>query len=200
MKHFLFSTLLLGCVATASLFSATAMADQPQTIHYSGQGLFLATNIGNTHGGNVDFLIGDGTGASQYVASGSDFTIGGQLVGDGHHEQSGEVISWTSGILKAGQDVVRWPGKSGENHVIRTEEGDIEFQYSGEFKLDLTTGSFTADPLFIIVGGTGRFEGASGVLSVDVAVPFPVSQLPPPGVSPPIPFDFEANGFIVLEQ
>ena len=75
-----------------------------------------------------------------------------------------QALSHTTGILKEGQNIVRWPGKSGDNHILMSEDGDIEFKYTGSFTLDLNTGIFTADVVFVIVGGTGRFAGASGVV------------------------------------
>lgn len=128
------------------------------------------------------------------------FTIGGQSVGSGFNLHVGEAVSRTTGILKKGQNIVRWPVKSGDNHVLISEHGEIEFKYVGFFALDLTNGNFTAEALFIIVGGTDRFAGARGIVWIDVAVPFPILELPPPDVSPDIPFDYDFNGFIILDE
>lgn len=67
-------------------------------------------------------------------------------------------------------------------------------QYAGDYSLDLDTGTFTGDGVFVIVGGTGRFAGASGVVLVHVVV------TAPPVNNKPIPFDYEFDGFIVLND
>ena len=87
---------------------------------------------------------------------------------------------------------------------MSSDAGEIHFQYTGGFTLDLAAllggePSFSADAVFIIVGGTDQFEGARGIVWVDVQVPFALPGLPPPNVSPAIPFNYDFNGFIVLK-
>ncbi len=72
------------------------------------------------------------------------------------------------------------------------------FEYTGGFTLDPATGIFTADALFIVVGGTDRFADAEGIVWVDVEVPFALPELPHPGVSPDIPFVYDLNAFLDL--
>lgn len=50
----------------------------------------------------------------------------------------------------AGQGMVRWPGKSGVNHVLEPDDGDIEFQYSGGF----TPTQWTSSRSFGVLGFT----------------------------------------------
>lgn len=178
MKRVLFSVLTFGCVVLAALADTTT-AGEPRAFNCSGSGLFSPTNIGTHKGGNAGIVIGDGSGASQYMASGEVFTIGGVPVGDGSNEHTGEALSRGTGILKDEKSLVRWPAKSGLNHVLHSEDGDIEFKYSGGFTLNLAAfiagePSFAADGVFVIAGGTGRFDGASGIVWVDVTVPISV--------------------------
>jgi len=190
---------VLAIVALAAL-AGPARAAAPQSFHCSGSGLFSPTNIGTAEGGSAGIILGDGSGSSQYTALGDTFTIGGQPVGSGFNLHIGEALSRTSGILKKGQSIVRWPVHNGDNHVLMSDDGDIEFQYTGGFTLDLATGIFAGDAVFIIVDGTGRFAGAAGIVWIHVEVPFPLLVLPPPGVSLDIPFDYDFNGFIVLDE
>ncbi len=162
---------VLAIVALAAL-AGPARAAAPQSFHCSGSGLFSPTNIGTAEGGSAGIILGDGSGSSQYTALGDTFTIGGQPVGSGFNLHIGEALSRTTGILNKAANTVRWPTKNGDNHVLMSADGDIEFQYSGGFTLDLNTGIFTADAVFVIVGGTGRFAGASGIVWIDVEVPF----------------------------
>lgn len=204
MKNALLVAAALACLA-ASQLARQASAGEPLSFHCGGTGVFSPTNIGTAKGGNAGIIIGDGSGSSEYLAFGDVFTIGGEPVGSGSNMHIGEAVSRTTGIQKAGQSLIRWPVHSGVNHVLVSDEGDIEFRYTGGYTLDLAAfaagePSFTGDGVFIIVGGTGRFEGAAGIVWVDVTVPFALPALPPPGVSPDIPFVYDFNGFIVLDE
>ncbi|MCA9070864.1 MAG: hypothetical protein KDA84_18170 [Planctomycetaceae bacterium] len=108
--------------------------------------------------------------------------------------------SFTQGIFNRKKTKVRWPTFSNTNHVLTSDQGTIEFKYFGEYNFELNTGQFTADALFFVVKGIGRFEGAKGIVWVDVSVPFPITELPPPGVSPAIPFEYDFNGIILLDD
>jgi hypothetical protein len=192
-------TLVLG-------LSGLVEAAGPQSFHCSGTGVFGPTNIGTPRGGNFGAIIGDGSGVTSYEAAGSEFTIGGMPVGGtGFNAHVGEVLATTTEVYKRGQDVVHWPAFSTADHVLTSEEGDIHFQYVGRFELDLAAfaggqPSFSGEALFVIVDGTGRFAGASGVVWVDVQVPLVLDALPPPGFSPALPFDYDFNGFIILKE
>jgi hypothetical protein len=202
--------LALAAVATGMAFSGTGMAEaaRPLSFHCSGLGFFSPTNIGTPRGGTAGIIIGDGSGVSQYTAFGENFTVGGELVGSGDNYHEGEVVSFTSGIVKKGRGEVHWPGSSGDIHVLSSDDGEVHFKYVGSFVLDLEAyaagePSFGANAVFIIVGGTGRFEDAHGVCWIDVAVPVP---LPPvtPGVPLdipfPVPFLYNFDGFIILDR
>lgn len=185
---------------TLALLPESAQAQWPHTFHCSGTGIFSPTNIGRPRGGNAGIVIGDGTGASEYTASGTVFTIGGENVGTGANSHQGGNLSFTTGILNRKKTKVRWPAVSNTNHVLTSDQGTIEFKYFGEYNFELNTGQFTADALFFIVKGTGRFEGAQGLVSVDVSVPIQITELPPPGVSPAIPFEYNFKGLIWLDD
>jgi hypothetical protein len=200
MRRFAGTGLAVLAVFTVVVFAGPSQAETPQSLHCSGIGLFSPTNIGTAKGGNAGIVIGDGTGSSEYTAGGNAFTVDGIAVGSGVESHVGEAVSRTTGILKKGQGIVRWPVKSGANHVLSSGDGDIYFKYTGGFTLEPATGIFTGDALFIVVGGTHRFADAKGIVWVDVEVPFALPELPPPGVSPDIPFVYDFNGFIVLKD
>jgi hypothetical protein len=86
--------------------------------------------------------------------------------------------------------MVRWPANSNQTHVITSDDGEIHMKYHGNYTLDLTTGQFGGEGNFQIIGGTGRFEGARGMVWVEVVV------TGPPGAA--IPFNYDFNGSIVL--
>lgn len=121
IKRVLFSVLIYGWVAFAAL-AATTTAAEPRKFHCSGSGVFSPTNIGTDMGGNAAIAIGDGSESSKYVASSHVFTIGGDLVDSGLNEHTGEVVARTTGILKQDQRLVRWPVKSGDSHVLHSDD------------------------------------------------------------------------------
>lgn len=195
---------LLTSSLIATTLTAPAWAQSPQSIHYSGNGVFSPTNIGTPQGGNAGIVIGDGFGISEYTASGDDFTIGGELVGSGRNDHVGANASFTTGILNPPTSVIRWPTK-GLYHILSSDDGDIYLDYVGEYTFDVVKfmqgePSFGATALWEIVGGTERFAKAKGVLWMEVEVPVVLEELPPPGVSPDIPFTYDFNGFIHLKD
>ena len=192
--------MILAASLIATTLVAPAWAQRPQPIHYSGTGVFSPTNIGTPQGGNAGIIIGDGLGISEYTASGDDFTIGSELVGSGRNDHVGANTSFTTGILNPRTSVIRWPAK-GIYHVLSSDHGDINLEYIGEYTFDTSKfaaaePSFGATALWKIVGGTDRFAGAKGILWMEVEVPIVLEALPPPGVSPDIPFTYDFNGFI----
>jgi hypothetical protein len=162
-----------------------------QVFHCSGSGVFAPANIGNARGGTFGLVLGDGSGISEYMADGGDFTINGQVVGSGFNAHQGGNVSRTSGIVSKNGQQVTWPARSNQLHVITSDEGQIFMKYSdASYTLDLTTGVFGGEGNFQIVGGTGRFEKARGMVWVEVVV------TGPPGAA--IPFNYDFNGSIVL--
>lgn len=180
-------TLILTLAACPDL-----IAQRVKSLHCSGSGFFEPANIGTAEGGTFGLVLGDASGNSAYVASGTDFTIDGQAVGSGFNAHVGGNDSWTTGIVYKRRTKVRWPTNSNQPHVITSDDGEIHMKYHGNYTLDLTTGQFGAEGNFQIVGGTGRFANARGMVRVDVVVTGPPSE--------PIPFDYDFNGFIVLDE
>ncbi|WP_169977597.1 hypothetical protein [Tautonia rosea] len=195
--------MILAASFIATTLVAPAWAQPPKPIHYSGTGVFSPTNIGTPKGGNAGIIIGDGSGISEYTASGDDFAIGGELVGSGRNDHVGANTSITTGILNPRTSVIRWPTK-GIFHVLSSDDGDLHLEYVGAYTFDVSKfmagePSFGATALWKIVGGTDRFVGAKGVLWMEVEVPVVLEALPPPGVSPDIPFTYEFDGFIHIQ-
>jgi hypothetical protein len=164
----------------------------------SGDGVFNPANIGTPQGGNAGVVIGDGSGLSAYIASGDDFLLDGVQLG--FNEHLGANQSRTTGTLQNG--VITWPLRVAPNpyvdgspaiHVTRTALGEIHFQYPGSYTLDPTTGAVTGDGNFVVVGGTGLFEKASGLVLVHVNATGPN---PSGGVN----FHYEFDGFISLKD
>ena len=194
----------LTCLAFASiaLLTSSVKAGLPQSFHCSGTGIFDPSNIGMPFGGNAGIVLGDGSGKSEYEASGNALTIGGQAVGSGAHTHDGGNTSYTTGYLNRKKTKVIWPTRSNRTHLISSEQGTVKMVYpiGSSYQFDLTTGRFTGSGPFFIVGGTGRFENASGVVWVEVAVPIVFTELPPPGVPLAVPFEYDFNGVIVLDD
>jgi hypothetical protein len=168
----------------------------------SGDGVFNPANIGTPNGGNAGLVLGDGSGLSAYVASGNDFVLGGVdlgALGEGFNLHLGANQSRTTGTLHNG--VITWPLRVAPNpfitgspdiHVMTTLFGDVYFQYPGSYTLDLSTGIITGDGNFVVRGGTGLFEKASGLVIVHVDATGPN---PSGGVN----FRYEFDGFISLK-
>jgi len=180
-----------------------ALADPPVKFHVSGDGVFNPANIGTPEGGNAGVVIGDGSGLSAYLASGEDFVLGDVdlgALGLGFNRHLGANQSRTTGIFHDG--VITWPLRvapnpyvdgSPEIHVTQTLLGEVHFQYSGRYTLDPATGAITGDGIFVVVGGTGLFEKASGLVLVHVNATGPN---PSGGVN----FHYEFDGFISLKD
>lgn len=195
------AAMMLGAASSGS-------AGERLPIHMSGDGVFgidTWPNIGTLKGGNAGVVLGDGSGVTAYRASGDDFTLGGVPLGFNQHW--GANISRTTGIL--GESTITWPAHSVLNpdplapappangpqqvHVTRTDVGDLYFTYTGHYELDLASGPLYGYANFVIVGGTGLFEGATG--RVDVVV---VSADPNP--TDGADFQYEFDGFVVLKD
>lgn len=184
--------------------SRPALADRPVAFHVSGDGVFDPANIGTPRGGNAGVVLGDGSGLAPYMASGDDFILGDVdygALGLGFNEHLGAVQSWTTGVLHNG--IVTWPARvapnpfvagSPEIHVTRTALGEIYFRFPGRFILDPVTGGITGEANFIVVGGTGVFERASGLMLITVTATGPNPDSPT-GVN----FHYEFNGFVNLK-
>jgi hypothetical protein len=194
-----FAFVLCGLAA----FASAARADAPVEFHVSGDGVFNPANIGKPQGGNAGIVLGDGSGLSAYVASGDDFVLGGVdlgALGQGFNAHYGANRSWTTGIARRG--VVVWPAHSAPNpllegspdvHIMTSALGDIYFRYPGYYTLDPATGALVGDANFIVVGGTGLFAGASGLVDVHVVATGPN---PAGGVN----FHYEFDGFVSLKR
>src|SRR5262245_33449023 len=178
------------------------VAGEPLNFHMSGDGVFNPANIGTPRGGNAGLVLGDGSGLSAYLACGEDFVLGDVdlgALGVGFNKHLGANQSRTAGTLHNG--VITWPLRVAPNpcvdgaeiHVTRTLLGEIHFQYPGRYTLDPATGAITGDGNFVVVGGTGLFEKASGLVLVHVKA---TGQNPSGGVN----FHYEFDGFISIKE
>jgi hypothetical protein len=195
-------TALLLAILALVASARPALADQPVLFHVSGDGVFNPANIGTPRGGSAGVVLGDGSGLAAYTASGTDFVLGDVdygALGHGSNTHLGAAQSTTTGTVNGG--IIKWPvsvapnpfvGGSPSIHVTRTELGDIYFSYNGRFLLDPATGVITGEANFRVVGGTGTFEKASGLVAVTAT-----STGPP---SPGVPFHYEFDGFVNLKK
>jgi hypothetical protein len=179
------------------------IAGEPLSFHVSGDGVFNPANIGTSKGGNAGLVLGDGSGLAPYKASGTDFVLGGVdlgAIGRGSNVHRGAAQSFTEGTL--GDGIITWPVVTGPNpflkdkpriHVMRTDFGDIHFTYAGRFILDLGTGVIIGQAPFKVVGGTGLFEDARGVVLVQVNS---TGADPAGGVD----FHYEFDGLVILDD
>ncbi len=105
-----------------------------------------------------------------------------QFAGPGTATQAGSSVIAGSSCLR--HDPLR-PGCSiidTDNTVLTAADGStIRFVNSGEDCLDPLTGRITGTASYLIVGGTGRFSGATGQGSVTVTAQ--VQQLMPTGAA-----------------
>ena len=76
---------------------------------------------------------------------------------------------------------------------MRTVFGEDHFQYPGHYTFNPATGALTGDASFMVVGGTSRFEKASGLVLEHVNATGPN---PSGGVN----FHYEFDGFISLKD
>lgn len=197
---------LLGSCLVLAVAAQPAVAGKPLAFHMSGDGVFNPPNIGTPHGGNAGLVLGDGSGLAPYTGDGNDFTLGGVQLG--HNEHQGAVQTKTTGIM--GNGVITWLGHTAVNpdapekgpkkvHITKTDHGDIYFTYPGRFVLDLTggfsgtAGSITGLANFVVTGGTGMFEKASGRVNVVVVS---TDADPSDGAD----FHYEFDGFVILKN
>jgi hypothetical protein len=203
-----------GAVTAAVQFTGSASTDasagrdplsKSLSFHVSGDGVFNPANIGTPEGGNAGLVIGDGSGLAPYTASGTDFVLDGFDLGKlglGCNDHVGAAQSTTEGTLGTG--VITWPAVVARNpqppkgsdprvHVTHTDLGDLYFKYTGRFVLDLATGVITGQAGFVVTGGTGLFEEATGYVYVTVVA---TGNDPAGGVD----FHYEFDGFVILGQ
>jgi hypothetical protein len=155
------------------------------------------------HYGPAGVVLGDGSGLSAYLAEGDEFVLGDVdlgALGFDFNEHLGANQSRTTGTLHNG--VITWPAHvapnpyvdgSPEIHVMRTLLGDVHFIYPGHYTLNPATGALTGDANFVVVGGTGLFEKASGLVLVHV-------NATGPNPSGGVYFHYEFDGFISLND
>jgi hypothetical protein len=178
-------------------------------LHADGSGVFDPANLGVGDPASLPFpiIIGDGSGAGVYdgTPTGSNFRMDGKLVGTGFDQHFGTAQSITTGI-PFGNSVL-YPGVSGDNpdgsgrpiHIMRTDAGELWFEYTYFFELDPffgDNGAIIGRADFRVVGGTGQYKRASGSVYVRVESDLGgVTGLPD---NPVAPFDYEFDGFIQL--
>ena len=167
----------ITCVLVLALSLAadtTAKADgHLLRLHASGAGLFSPANVGQTGQPGLNIIFGDGSGLSAYKASGQDFTLNGHQFGLNTH--LGAVQSFTSGIAQT-DGTIAWPAQVAPNpyipghqriHVMGTALGNIYLFYTNpptRFVLFPTTNIIQGQGDLHVVGGTGRFHHATGLV------------------------------------
>ncbi len=139
-----------------------------RVLHAEDVGSFDPANLGLGDLTLFPLVIGDGSGAGVYngtpvgtysldgVPIGPDqhFGTAQSIIGPGTFSLAGTI--WYPGVTGLNPD-----GVSGPIHRMVTNEGEIWFNYTYYFDLDLAFGVIKrAD--FRVVGGTGMFEGAKG--------------------------------------
>jgi hypothetical protein len=210
-----FLSTFTGAATAAVQFTGSASSDasagrdpllKPLSFHVSGDGVFNPANIGTPQGGNAGHYFGDGSGLAPYTASGTDFVLDGfdlGRLGLGRNDHVGAAQSTTEGTL-VGKATIAWPAVVARNpdppkhgdprvHVTHTDLGDLYFTYTGRFLLDLGTGVITGQAGFVVTGGTGLFEEATGYVYVNVVS---TGNDPAGGVD----FHYEFDGFIILDE
>ena len=96
--------------------------------------------------------------------------------------------------------MITWPAVVGRNPIrrsrrpaalTRTDFGDLYFTYTAALVLDLATGVITGQAGFVVTGGTGLFEEATGYVYVTVVA---TGSDAAGGVD----FHYEFDGFVIL--
>jgi hypothetical protein len=183
------------------------------TKHYAdlqtgGFGVFDPANIGVGDPNTLPFpiIIGDGSGLGVYdgTPTGFEFKLDGQLVGDGFDQHFGTAQSLSPGIPAYGR--IFYPGVSGPNpdgsgrilHVMTTRDGQIWYHNRYYFELDPVAQILYGRCNFEIVGGTERFDKASGTVMCQVQTNLADVFVDPQGdVNAPFRYDF--NGYIDIK-
>ena len=196
--------LALVLFALAGIVNVAVAGTPPLRLQATGQGVFAPANIGTNQGSTAGVVLGDGSGLSAYQASGQDFRLNGKQFGLNKH--LGAVQSTTTGTLVKGQIV--WPGHAAPNpylpgkpaiHVMETKLGNIYFTYKNPPSRFVLTpdpknpqgGVLQGFADFVVVGGTGRFKCATGLVKVVVTSNL-ATDVTPTGVR----FQYNFDGFI----
>ncbi len=168
----------------------------------SGQGIYGGTPIGtytltcneddDDHGHGHG---GHGHGDDE-VLTGPDqhFGTAQSIIGPGTLSPAGTF--WFPGVTGLNPD-----GVSGPIHrmVLTDLEEEIWFNYFYYFELDPAFG-ITGRADFRVVGGTGRFEGATGSVFVLVISTNDQIDIPDDGSDPSAEFTYDFQGFIQLRD
>ncbi len=167
-----------------------------------GFGVFSPANLGVGDPAQFPTIIGDGSGYSAYngTPTGYEFRLDGVLVGDGFDQHFGATQSFTPGTATR-PGIVRYPFRTADNplrpgtaiHIMQSRAGEIWFHYTGAFNLDVNQGTLISNSRFRIVGGTGIFERATGMVFVITRTN--LSDITPAGDAP---FRYDFDGLINL--
>jgi hypothetical protein len=170
----------------------------------NGEGTFDPANLGLGDPTQIPFpfIIGDGSGEGIYDGTPTgEFSLDGVVIGPDQHFGTAQSIS--PGVLSP-VSTIWYPGRSGENpdgsgrliHIMRTEPGEIWFEYTHFFELDSVAGLIIGLADFRVVGGTGLFEGATG--SVFVRVESNLADVTGLPANPVAPFTYDFKGYVTL--
>jgi hypothetical protein len=176
---------------------------QAKRLTTEGDGLFFPANLG-VGDPSLPTIVGDGSGYAAYQgATGNEFRLDGELVGDGWDEHFGAAQTITSGIVPPRDpSVVLYPYATANNpirpgrriHIMKTRAGEIWLQYTGFFTLTPAAGTLVSRSVFVIVGGTREFARAVG--SVRVITTSNLAEATEAGV----PFHYDFDGTIYLRK
>jgi hypothetical protein len=194
----------IAILALATLVAADrpARSGEPIALKASGSGLFSPANIGVTGQPGAGVVLGDGTGLSAYRAFGWDFSLDGIQLGPNLHLGANQ--SYSTGIPQANGNLA-WPVESAANpyvlnhpskHVMVTVLGEIHMTYgtaTSRYELDPIAGVIHGYGDFKVVGGTGRFRKATGLIKVVVT-----SNLAEDLTQDGVLFDYDFEGTIKL--
>ena len=195
----------IALVALAVLAAADrpARAGDPIALKATGSGLFSPANIGVAGQPGAGVVLGDGSGLSAYQAFGWDFSLDGHQFGPNLHLGANQ--SYSTGIPQA-NGTLAWPVEVAANpyvaghpakHVIVTVLGEIHMTYgtdTSRYELDPVAGVMHGYGDFKIVGGTGLFRKATGLVMVVVTANLPGDVTEDGGVL----FDYDFEGTIQL--